>query len=330
VAVPICAGLLCASTLVFSKSYGFIDLMPKQQIDNPMLANAHTIPTDTVVVDPIRIKKADVTAKGYKYEEIGYLVNKKTDFRVIITEKNGEQKEYYKSKSTPEELAALKTKYGYTFPKMLIYPNLPPPPPAPPAPGKSVKVVKVKFPPPAPPAPGKNVKVVDIKFAPPAPPAPPKKNKKTKVVDVVLVPPAPPANVQQPVPPPPPPRTPFEDLYSFIAKHVRYPTKARDNNIWGREIVSITIADGKIQNSKIIKSLDPEIDAEVLRALNNYNGQIKIKSGTYNVDIAMMIASADGEKTAFELSNNIKDPKAPGYEGTALSQVVIMTYPEKK
>jgi beta-lactamase regulating signal transducer with metallopeptidase domain len=315
VAVPISAGLLCASTLVFSKSYGFIDLMPKQQVDNPTLANTHTVPADTVVVDPVRIKKADVTAKGYKYEETGYLVNKKTDFRVIITEKNGEQKEYYKSKATPEQLATLKSKYGYTFPKMLIYPKLPPPPPIPP--------VKSKAP-----------KVADVKLPPPPPPASPVKTKKApKVVEVTPAAPieAPsPAEPGSPQPPPPPPANPFDALYKYVAKHVRYPAKARQNNIWGREIVSIHIADNKISQSKIVKSLDPEIDAEVLRVLNNYDGQIGIKQGTYNVDIAMVIVTEDDSKTAFELQSKITDPNAPGYEGTALSQVVIACYPTKK
>ncbi|XHR96526.1 hypothetical protein ACFJIV_07645 [Mucilaginibacter sp. UC70_90] len=81
VAVPISAGLLCASTLVFSKSYGIIDLMPGHRIANQKPTNAQTSPADTIKADPIRIKKADVTAKGFKYEETGYLVNKKNRFQ---------------------------------------------------------------------------------------------------------------------------------------------------------------------------------------------------------------------------------------------------------
>jgi len=310
VAVPISAGLLCASTLVFSKSYGFIDLMPGRKTISFTAAAIHN-----PVVDTSQVNKISTTAKGYKYEETGYLVNKKTDFRVIITEKNGEQKEYYKSKATPEELATLKSKYGYTFPKMLIYPKLPPPPPAPP--------VKSKVP-----------KVADVKLPPPPPPASPVKTKKApKVVEVTPAAPieAPsPPEPGSPQPPPPPPAKPFDALYKYVAKHVRYPAKARQNNIWGREIVSIHIADNKISQSKIVKSLDPEIDAEVLRVLNNYDGQIGIKQGTYNVDIAMVIVTEDDGKTAFDLQSKITDPNAPGYEGTALSQVVIACYPAKK
>lgn len=308
VAVPISAGLLCASTLVFSKSYGFIDLMPGHKNTSVITA------THNPVVDTSQVQKRSTTSKGYKYEETGYLVNKKTDFRVIITEKNGEQKEYYKSKATPEELATLKTKYGYTFPKMLIYPKLPPPPPAPP--------VKSKVP-----------KVADVKLPPPPAANPEKAKKAPKVVEVTPAVPVEtpsPAESGTPQPPPPPPANPFEELYRYLGKHVRYPAKARQNNIWGREIASIEITDNKIRKSKIVKSLDPEIDAEVLRVLNDYDGQIGIKQGTYKVDIAMMIATEDGGKTAFDVQSKITDPNAPGYEGTALSQVVVMCYPDKK
>lgn len=88
------------------------------------------------------------TKKGFKYTEDGYAVNGKTDFRVIITEKNGEQKAYFKSKATPAEIKFLKDKYGYTFPEMTIYTKLPPPPPA--APSSAQNKLEL----PTPPVPG--------------------------------------------------------------------------------------------------------------------------------------------------------------------------------
>ncbi|WP_184541698.1 M56 family metallopeptidase [Mucilaginibacter sp. FT3.2] len=186
VAVPICAGMLCASTLAFSKNYGWVDIAPKH---NTLPANVKTTPAikspnaaaDTTARS--RIKTKATTAKGYNYEETGYLINKKTDFRVIITDKNGAQKEFYKSKASAAELAMLREKYGYSFPKMLIYPKLPPPPPMPP----TANITIDKMPPPPPPAPPKhNVKGLhrlpppqqisldDVnKTPPPPPPAPP-------------------------------------------------------------------------------------------------------------------------------------------------------------
>jgi beta-lactamase regulating signal transducer with metallopeptidase domain len=316
VAVPISAGLLCASTLVFSKSYGFIDLMPKQQVDNAPLVNAQTVPADTIKVDPVRIKKADVTAKGYKYEETGYLVNKKTDFRVIITEKNGEQKEYYKSKATPEELATLKTKYGYTFPKMLIYPKLPPPPPAPP--------VKSKVP-----------KVADVKLPPPPPPASPEKVKKApKVVEVTPVAPvveAPsPAEPGSPQPPPPPPADPLQNLYSYVAKHVRYPSKARLNHISGRVTLNFNINNGKISDVALVEGVDQDIDNEISRVVNNFDGNLSIKSGRYNLPVSMALVS-DNENYYPPVPSKQYDQTMASTKGsTTLREVIVVGYAAKE
>jgi beta-lactamase regulating signal transducer with metallopeptidase domain len=311
VAVPISAGLLCASTLVFSKSYGFVDLMPKHQVDNPTLAIAQTSPADTIKADPIRIKKADVTAKGYKYDETGYLVNKKTDFRVIITEKNGEQKEYYKSKTTPEELATLKSKYGYTFPKMLIYPKLPPPPPAPP--------VKSKTP-----------KVADVKLPPPPPPASPVKTKKApKVAEVTPVAPveAPaPAEPGSPQPPPPPPADPFQNLYSYVAKHVRYPSKARLNHISGRVTLNFNVNNGKISDVTLAEGVDQDIDNEISRVLNNFDGDLSIKSGHYKLPVSMALVATNDSYYTPVPSKQYDQAIASVKPSTTLREITVVGY----
>jgi beta-lactamase regulating signal transducer with metallopeptidase domain len=313
VAVPICAGLLCASTLVFSKTYVFFDLMPQQEIVNKKLANTHTAPADTVKVDPVRIKKADVTAKGFKYEETGYLVNKKTDFRVIITEKNGEQKEYYKSKATPEELATLKTKYGYTFPKMLIYPKLPPPPPAPPANSKKPKVI-------------------DVKLPPPPPPANPEKIKKApKVVEVTPVTPKVPAPaIAERVPPPPPPADPFQNLYSYVAKHVRYPSKARENHISGKVTLNFNIINGKISEVTLVEGVDQDIDNEILRVVNNFDGNLGIKSGHYNLPISMALVADNDNYYPPVPSKQYDQAMASTKASTTLREVIVVGYPAKE
>jgi hypothetical protein len=59
----------------------------------------------------------------------------------------------------------LKEKYGYSFPKMMIYPKLPPPPPMPP--GTRPDINKTPPPPPVPP-----VGSEDIGKMPPPPPPP--------------------------------------------------------------------------------------------------------------------------------------------------------------
>lgn len=146
--VPVCAGLLCASTLAFSKDYGWVDLAPQTDTVKalpppppaPPKINVHS---KTVVQFARPKNPSQVTGKGYKYAESGYLINGKSDYRVIIVEKNGKQKDYWKSTATAEDIKMLKNKYGYTFPDMPIYSKMPPPPPAPP-----VNDHKISTPPP--------------------------------------------------------------------------------------------------------------------------------------------------------------------------------------
>ncbi|WP_428330691.1 M56 family metallopeptidase [Mucilaginibacter sp.] len=134
-ALPICGALLCASTLGFSKTYGWVDLAPKHTTTQ----SSH-VPIADVAIVPA--KNADTaartTSKGYKYQETGYLIKGKTNYRVIITEKNGEEKAYFKNTATAADIKLLRNKYGYQFPSMAIYAKLPPPPPAPMAAPQSI------------------------------------------------------------------------------------------------------------------------------------------------------------------------------------------------
>lgn len=174
--LPISGGLLCASTLGFSKTYALIDLAPGNEVVRS--ANQDRILSDTL---KSRSKTTAVTTKGYKYQETGYFINHKTNFRVIITEKNGDQKAYYKNSATTADLKLLKDKYGYTFPSMQIFDMPPPPPPA--APTKPGKLSATK-----PSLPVSNAN--NGKIAPPPPPMPPVD--KPEMKDKSNMPPPPP------------------------------------------------------------------------------------------------------------------------------------------
>nr|WP_294790237.1 M56 family metallopeptidase [uncultured Mucilaginibacter sp.] len=89
---------------------------------------------DVVKFPPLANGELRSTSKGYKYEETGYLIDgKETNFRVIIHEKNGEEKDFFRNSATKEQIELLKDKYGYTFPSMQIHDKMPPPPPMAPA-----------------------------------------------------------------------------------------------------------------------------------------------------------------------------------------------------
>ena len=92
---------------------------------------------------PAPPKPVAFTKKGYKYSEDGYLINGKTDFRVIIFRKDGNQLAFFRNKASAADINLLKDKYGYTFPEMNIHTKMPPPPPA--APENSVQSEKVQI-----------------------------------------------------------------------------------------------------------------------------------------------------------------------------------------
>jgi hypothetical protein len=294
-AVPICAGMLCASTLGFSKTYGWVDLAPRHS--NTSVAaykTAHLASDTTKRVTNIN----QVTSKGYKYDEDGYLINGKTDFRVLITEKNGEQKEYFKRSAKPAGLALLKDKYGYSFPKMLIHAKLPPPPPVPPAPSVNAPQPKA------------------ITKRPPPPPAAPKTvyNKPSNTIDVKLM------------PPPPPPRSPFDTLYGYMGRHIRYSTAGRDNLIAGRVIATFNINNGKIEDVKITRGLTDIMDGEVVRVLKSYDGPLSVKSGKYGIPVSYTLIDQNGNNIGktpdYKTSDNYKNK--PGTNDIVVSDPLSM------
>ena len=58
-------------------------------------------------------------------------------------------------------------------------------------------------------------------------------------------------------------------LFEFLAQNVNYPTEAEKANIQGRVIATFVVEkDGSISNAKVVKSIDPSLDAEALRVIN--------------------------------------------------------------
>ncbi|MFD0749337.1 M56 family metallopeptidase [Mucilaginibacter calamicampi] len=100
---------------------------------------------DVVKFPPPATGDLKTSSTGYQYEETGYLVARKTNFRVIIHEKNGEETAYFRNTATKAQIQLLKDKYGYTFPDIKIYDQLPPPPPAPPAAKPGAKTTGIQL-----------------------------------------------------------------------------------------------------------------------------------------------------------------------------------------
>lgn len=308
-ALPVCALLLCASTAGISKTYGWVDLAPRSW----STARAALLPAyaDTM-------KRADhFTSKAYKYEETGYLIKSKSNFRVIITEKNGSQKEYFKNSATPAELALLKQKYGYTFPSMAIYPKLPPPPPAP---GKIVSIDK-RLPPPPPAPPARPIKLHELPSLP----------KKLHKLPPPIVKPADTnayinkANEGKLI----------ADARNFnirLAKTIKYPKDARENNYVGRVIALFTVSfENKVENISIARGAAKSLDEEIVKTLQNCDAS-NLKSGMiYALPIVFALMDKDGKyvggnEDLLTYTNNFKPSTQVSGASKMLDQIVVTGY----
>jgi protein TonB len=60
------------------------------------------------------------------------------------------------------------------------------------------------------------------------------------------------------------------ELLKYIAEHTNYPEVAKENNIQGRVIVRFCVTSkGGVNQVTVLKSVDPELDAEAVRVVNS-------------------------------------------------------------
>ena len=61
----------------------------------------------------------------------------------------------------------------------------------------------------------------------------------------------------------------MQELMKFLQKEVKYPAEAQDKGIQGRVVVQFVVnKEGSITDTKVVKSVDPLLDAESLRVVN--------------------------------------------------------------
>jgi TonB family protein len=289
-ALPLCAGMLCTSTLVFSKNYGLIDLAPRKA---------------QAIIKPV----IDSAKYALKVTHVKTNISEISDIMLITDAKTGLQKIYRPKTLTDIDKAEL-LKYGM---KVEIVTRdqaqtdtgkkrLPPPPPVPP---KKVKADQIKFPPPVvkPDKPAKMPKVDQIKFPPPVV----KPDKPAKNVKVGKMPPPPPpvavkphpavAEINRMPPPPIPYDNAYGDLIKYMEKATRYPTVAYQNKVNGHVVLSMVITnDHKITDVKVEKSVGSGCDEEAVRALKNYGADINKNPGTYKLVVTFMLNNNDNTK----------------------------------
>ena len=60
------------------------------------------------------------------------------------------------------------------------------------------------------------------------------------------------------------------ELFNYLAKNIRYPKDAMEANVQGRVIVTFVVGkDGSINDARVVKSVDPQLDAEALRVISS-------------------------------------------------------------
>jgi len=59
-------------------------------------------------------------------------------------------------------------------------------------------------------------------------------------------------------------------LRKFIATSVKYPIEAQENGIQGKVYITFVVnKEGKVTDAKVVRGVDPSLDKEALRVVNN-------------------------------------------------------------
>jgi len=264
-ALPVCAGLLCASTLGFSKTYGLIDLAPQKTTDTikklklvevkpskaktkfkgkinvtlrdtlnmPRKVAINELPSSAAVkeitIDPVRINGKDSKSADLKIDDAA---------PIRINGKDSKNADLKLDDAAP---------------------------------------VRIK---------GKVVKSTDLKIdiAQPSP----------TTLKLQKLPPPPP-----PMEPFMPPANGFDQLNKYISRHVKYPASARKSKLVGSVVVKFDVTeDHKISGINLVKGVGSGCDDEVLRVLKTYSGEISTNPGNYKLAITFTLDGIDAPKPA--------------------------------
>ena len=92
------------------------------------------------------------------------------------------------------------------------------------------------------------------------------------------------------------------ECMKFLSKNIKYPTIAQENGVQGRVIVQFVVTkEGDITEAKVVRGVDPYLDAEALRVINSMpkwkpgkqNGEaVNVK---YTIPVTFKLSSPDGE-----------------------------------
>ena len=318
VAVPICAGLLCASTLAFSKTYGWVDLAPKHVVQNPKVLPppppVPPKPQQSNMPPPPRpsvFKNGYMNFAQYLYSHASYPegANQKNISGLVILSYNLDDKGLINDVKVVQkggngfDEAAMKALQGYkktikdgagAHTLSILFDIL--------GPGTHLTasheirkqpgfagdfvVSNRRFPPPIV-RPDRKV----VKFPPP-----------------IVVPDAPQG---------------YAELRNYLSK-LGYAERITKNALNGSVLVGYTINDDhKISNVKLVRSAGNGFDEHAINALNAYTGTIGDKSGEHTLNIIF--------STPRYFTPLVKtDKNTPGYSGELFIWVPLPPPPKPR
>jgi TonB family protein len=88
----------------------------------------------------------------------------------------------------------------------------------------------------------------------------------------------------------PQPKGGMEVFYEYVQANLKYPRKAKKENIEGKVSVKFTITqEGIIQNVEVVEGLHPDCDAEAVRVLQNAPAWMPAQQRNKNVEVEMTL-----------------------------------------
>lgn len=111
------------------------------------------------------------------------------------------------------------------------------------------------------------------------------------------------------------------ELMKFLSRNIRYPKEAEDKGEQGRVIVTFVIEkDGNISDTKVMKSVSPQLDAEALRVINAMPAwtpgkrQGELVSVKYTLPVTFRLQGDNGRVISIgELNSEDKQIKSVSY-----------------
>ncbi|WP_184541696.1 M56 family metallopeptidase [Mucilaginibacter sp. FT3.2] len=345
VAVPICAGMLCASTLAFSKNYALVDLIPNGSPSTPqintkgsVLAQPRLTKTRNIAVpstEPVFNDLAKFIAKTTLYPKVARENNIQGDvFAVFNVNENHKINgakivggiEYGCGQDVIEKLPSFsqpinvqpgiyKLKISFSLANDAEYNENNP------APATSAKAAPFTA----------DLEIVIVGYG----------LEKAGAPGSILQ-----SQLRIPVPPPAinikqtdatPAQPDLAIFYKYLAQHIRYPAVDFENRIGGRLIASFDVVGGKITDPQIVRGLEPAMEGEILRVIKNYDDKLDLKDSHYVIPVSFQLVDSKNNQVAHLPQANTTDKQKATVDkpvkqansfstAVSLDEVVIVGY----